>query len=44
MRREVHNGLKNVFTPSSLNRIGPCEKIYKDTTMSPYKFKELVKR
>lgn len=28
MRREVHDGLEDVFTPSPMDGVGPREKIY----------------
>lgn len=28
MRSEVHDGLEDVFTPSPMDGVGPCEKIY----------------
>lgn len=31
MGREGHDGLKDVFTPSAMDRVGPCEKVYTDT-------------
>ncbi len=32
MRREVHDGLEDVFAPSPMDGVGPCEKIYTHKT------------
>lgn len=32
MRREVHNGLEDVFTPCSMDGVRACEKIYTQTS------------
>ena len=31
MRREGHDGRENIFTPSAVDGVGPCEKIYIQT-------------
>lgn len=40
MRREVHNGLEDVFTPCSMDGVRACEKIY--TQMSSYRMIKLL--